>query len=113
MTDRQKQLIEGYLPTPRDPELEMNEYYVLDQRDRPTKVMIVGIAPKDEETIYQVITTTAGRSVHGPYEVAGYFGESWYYMGSLYDNKEDCRACIHSWYHGWEKLRELQRKEGS
>ena len=110
MTDREKQLIEGYLPTPRDQELETDEYYVLDMRDRPTKVRIVGIAPEDDETIYQVITP-AGRPVHGPYEAAEHFGGSWYYMGSLYDNKEDCKACVHSWYHNWEKLRELQRKE--
>ena len=112
MTDRQKQLIEGYLPTPPDPELEQGEYYVLDMRDRPTKVRIVNIAPHDDETIYQVVTP-AGRLVHGPYETAdGLFGGGWYYKSSLYDNKQDCKDSVHSWFHDWEELRALQKKEG-
>lgn len=113
MTDRQKQLIAGYLPNPRDPELKMGEYYVLDMRDRPTKVRLVNIAPHGDDTVYQVVTP-AMRTVHGPYEVSGMselFGGGWYYKGSLYDNKQDCKDSVHSWCHYWEDLRELQRKE--
>ena len=113
MTDWQKQLIAGYLPNPRDPELKMGEYYVLDMRDRPTKVWLVSIAPHGDDTVYQVVTPS-GKAVHGPYEVSGMsevFGGGWYYKGSLYDNKQDCKDSVHSWYHYWEDLRMLQGRE--
>lgn len=41
----------------------------------------------------------------------GVFGGGWYFMGALYDNKEDCRNNTHPWYNYWERLRELQQKE--
>ena len=113
MTDRQKQLIAGYLPNPRDPDLEPDEYYVLDMRDRPTKVRLVNIAPHGDDTVYQVVTPT-GRAVHGPYEVEpDIFGGGWYYPGALYDNKQDCKDCTHSGYDWWEYLREIQQKEAA
>ena len=111
MTDRERQLIEAYIPSPRDPELEFGEYYVLDIRDRPVKVRVVNIAPHGEGTVYQV-ETPSGRLVHGCWESdADTWGGGWYAMAHLYDNKEDCRSSTHVMYDGWEHLRELQRKE--
>lgn len=112
MTDRERQKIEAYLPNPRDPELEFNEYYVLDNRDRPTKVHVVNIGfDKYSQEIWQVFTDK-GRLVHGSYETdSEMFGGGWYHPGALYDNKQDCKDCAHSMYDGWEELREIQQKE--
>ena len=112
ITDHQRKLIEGYLPNPRDPDLDPFDYYVLDIRDRPVKVHIVNIAAdKYGETIVQVFTDT-GRMVHGCYETdSELMGGSWYHMGALYDNREDCRACVHSQCNYWEELRKLQQEE--
>ena len=115
MTDRQRQMIEAYLPNPRDPELEFNEYYVLDNRDRPTKVHVVNIYfDKYDQQICQVFTGR-GRLVHGPYETdSEMFGGGWYHPGALYDNKQDCKDCAHSMNDHWEDLREIQlREEGA
>ena len=112
MTDRERSMIEGYIPSPPDPELQIGEYYVLDARDRPTKVHIVNIAPTREQMIYQVFTES-GKLVHGPWETdTETFGGGWYAKGSLYDNKEDCRNDTHISCDFWEDLREIQRKEG-
>ena len=114
MTDRERQKIEGYLPNPRDPELEFNEYYVLDNRDRPTKVHVVNIGfDKYGQEIWQVFTDK-GRLVHGPYEVEpDIFGGGWYHPSALYDNRQDCKDCTHSGYDWWEHLREIQQKEAA
>lgn len=113
MTDRERQMIEAYLPNPRDPELEIFEFYVLDMRDRPVKVRAVNIGyDKHEQEIRQVFTDK-GRLVHGQYEVdSELFGGGWYHPGALYDNKKDCKDCTHSMYDHWEALRALQMKEG-
>ena len=112
MTERQKQMIDAYLPSPRDPDLEDDWYYVLDARDRPVKVRIFAIAfDREGNTIVQVCDK-AGRFVHGPYETDSVsLGGSWYHEGSLYDNKPDCKSSLHSWYHDWEALRKLQMEE--
>ena len=114
MTDRERQMIEAYLPHPRDPELEQGEYYVLDMRDRAVKVHIVNIAfDKYDEEICQMYTSR-GQLVHGAYECEpDLFGGGWYHLGALYDNKEDCKASTHSMYYGWERLREIQREEAT
>lgn len=113
MTDRQRQLIEGYLPTPPDPELEPYfDYYVEDMRGRAVKVHIQNIGFNSEnKSIYQV-RTEAGRLVHGPWECdSELFGGGWYTKANLYDNKEDCIHSEHSMYDDWEVLRGIQRKE--
>lgn len=113
MTDRQRKMIEGYLPTPRDPELDECDYYVLDMADRVQRVHIVNIGYSGKHAIHQVITDR-GHLVHGPYEeMPDLLGGGWYRMAALYDNKPDCRASEHSMYDDWEQLRELQRKEAS
>lgn len=37
ITDKQRQMIAGYLPHPRDPELDFDQYYVKDTSDRVRK----------------------------------------------------------------------------
>ncbi len=112
MTDHQKQQIECYLPNPRDPDLEEGCYYVLDIRDRPTKVHVRNIAfDIFGDEIVQVFTDS-GRLVHGCYETeTETFGGGWYHMGALYDNREDCRYSVHSMCNHWEALRRLQKEE--
>ena len=112
MTDRERKMIEGYLPSPRDPDLGPFEYYVLDNRDRPVRVTVSHIGYDRDQAIFQVFTPS-GKLVHGPYETSqDLWGGGWYYKGSLYDNKDDCRSCTHSWCHFWEDLRRMQEEEG-
>ena len=112
MTDRQKQMIAGYLPNPRDPDLDPLDYYVEDMRGRAITVHIQNIASNSYDTTIYQVCTDSGRLVHGPYETESeLFGGGWYTMGSLYDNREDCIHSEHSMFDGWEELRELQRKE--
>ena len=111
MTDRQRQMIAGYLPNPRDPELGPMEYYVEDARGRAVRVHVGSIGYSGEEAIYQVMTDS-GRLVHGPWETQpDLFGGGWYTMANLYDNKEDCIHSEHCMYSGWEDLRKLQEAE--
>ena len=112
MTDQQKQMIAGYLPNPRDPDLDPLDYYVEDMRGRAITVHIQNIAYNSYGTTIYQVCTDSGRLVHGPYETESeLFGGGWYTMGSLYDNREDCIHSEHSMFDGWEELRELQRKE--
>ena len=114
MTDRQRQMIAGYLPNPRDPELDPFDYYVEDMRGRAITVHIEQITFNSYGTTIYQVRTESGRLVHGPYETdTELFGGGWYTMGNLYDNKEDCIHSEHSMYDGWEELRELQQKEAT
>lgn len=45
MTDRERQMIESYLPHPRDPQLGQDEYYVLDAAGRVQHVRLTDIFP--------------------------------------------------------------------
>lgn len=111
MTDRERRMIEGYIPNPRDPELDTFEYYMLDSADRVIKVRVTGIASHDERSIYHVVREN-GQGVYNASGMVGFgFYEGWYYMSALYDNKEDCRHQEHLMYDHWERLRELQQKE--
>ena len=109
MTDREKQLIEAYIPSPRDPELEMFEYYAKDTADRIHKVRITDIYPDEYDTTYGVVDVSSERRVD-----AGWADPfKGFRMYNLYDNKDDCRNNTHFGYDEWEKLREIQMKEGS
>lgn len=113
MTDREKLQIEYYLPNPPDPELDLMEYFVEDMRGRAVKVTFsnIGFDNQGEEILQ--CRDTSGHLVHGPYECEpGLFGGGWYHKGALYDNKEDCKASSHIMCGYWEKLREIQKKEG-
>jgi len=107
MTDRQRQLIKGYLPHHRDPELEWDQYYVLDTADRVRKVEIREILPHDPYIEYGVYEVSTGRRVDPGW------GSEWrgFRMGHLYDNKEDCRHREHDMYDDWEHLRKIQEEE--
>ena len=112
MTERQKQLIEGYLPSPRDQSLDKFEYYVEDSRGRAVVVHVGNIAyDKYERAIYQVFTAS-GQLIHGPHECdTETFGGGWYHMSALYDNKTDCKNWEHTMYDDWEELRKIQEAE--
>lgn len=110
MTDRDRQLIDAYIPSPPDPELCFGEYYVLDSRGRPIRVRVVNIASYRERMVYQVLTSS-NHLVHGCWETdTETFGGGWYAKAHLYDNKEDCRHSSHMMYDNWEQLREKQRE---
>lgn len=106
MTERQRQMIEGYIPNPRDPELGDDDFYILDPYDRVQKVYITDINPgrMNEGVRYGVRYSSTGKKYGG-----SDYGNT--YMSQLYDNKEDCRNQTHMLFEGWEELRELQRKE--
>lgn len=114
MTDRERLMIEGYLPSPPDPELEKGfEYYMLDSADRVVKVRIRDISYHDERGIYRVVRENGKGVFNAPGMVGFGFYDGWYFMSALYDNKEDCRNQEHLLYDRWESLRELQQKEAA
>ena len=109
MTDREKQMIDAYLPHPRDPELDVDEYYVQDTAGRIQKVSVTDIFP---DIVHDTTTYGVRRASDGKVIDAGY-GDPFigFSMGCMYDNKQDCRDRTHGVFDGWERLRELQQKE--
>lgn len=106
MTEREKQLIEAYIPSPRDTTLGEFQYYVKDSSGRIQKVEITDIySCADGETLYRVVQADTRRQVKGWRKYDGYA------MSELYDNKQDCKDEIHIGYSCWEQLREIQQKE--
>lgn len=107
LTDREKQLIEAYIPSPRDTSLTEFEYYVEDMSGTIQRVEITDILPRiDKDTIYLVVQTNTRRRVKGCQEYDGFT------MSYLYDNKKDCKDGTHNCFPYWERLREIQTKEG-
>lgn len=105
MTDRERQLIEAYLPHPRDPELPEGEYYVLDRANRVQRVYVTDIYPHFEgEDELVVVQADTRKTVTGWMEFGGFP------MSDLYDNREDCRARAHVAYAYWEQLRKLEEE---
>lgn len=110
MTDRQRQMIEGYIPGEPDPTLEWGEYYMLDSADRVIRVRATDISwSNDGQEIRRPIRPNGTGVFNAPGGVTGMDG--WVFMSFLYDNKEDCKHNTHAWYHDWEDLRLLQQKE--
>lgn len=109
MTDRERLMIQEYLPNPPDPTLEEDEFFLL-QNGRVIRVYPLDILPHKDGTCYGLYTKRGGRLVR--------VDEGWddpnhgAYRHELYDNKKDCRDQTHYWYENWESLRDLQRKEG-
>lgn len=97
--------INAYLPNPRDKELDIYEYYVLDTYERVQKVYIFEINPCKENTLYNVRKSSDGKIVHS------WNGERGFAMGYLYDNKIDCKNHEHDWYDGWKELRRAQNEQ--
>lgn len=104
MTDRQRQMIEAYLPHERDESLDWDEYYVKDTAERIQKVHIFEICPCGEETHYGV-RTDSGKTIRC-FTSDGRFAKR-----HMYDNKIDCKNETHFMFDNWEKLRELQINE--
>lgn len=103
MTDREKELIEAYIPSPRDNTLDSFQYYAQDSSGRIQKVEITDILPRAEgETVYRVVQADTRKRVKGWREYDSYA------MSDLYDNKQDCKDETHIGYSYWERLREIQ-----
>ncbi len=106
MTDREKELIEAYIPSPRDNTLDSFQYYAQDSSGRIQKVEITDILPRAEgETVYRVVQADTRKRVKGWREYDSYA------MSDLYDNKQDCKDETHIGYSYWERLREIQQRE--
>lgn len=107
MTDRERKMIEAYIPSPKDETLSFGEYYILDDHDRVQKVYIQDIMPGmiDESTKYGVKFCSTGKRYNG---WKGYGNTD---MSELYDNKEDCRNMTHCMYGDWEKLRWMEGED--
>lgn len=110
MTDRERLMIQEYLPNPPDPTLEFDEFYFL-QNNRVIRVYALDCFPHKDDTCYGLYTKRGSRLVR----VDEGWGDPFHgaYRHELYDNKEDCRNQTHSWFDRWEELRELQQKEAS
>lgn len=115
MTERQKQLIEGYIPNPRDRSLENGEYYLLYYGrggERIRKVYIREILPHSEGysswNEYGVYDSKTNARIDSGWN-SPFRGHK---MADLYDNKEDCKNQTHVMYDGWEELRKIQEREG-
>ena len=108
MTDREKELIEAYIPSPRDTTLGDFEYYAQDLNGRIQRVEITDIFPTaDGGTLYRVVQTNSR------HRVKGWCDYDAYAMSDLYDNKQDCKDETHLGYNYWERLREIQQKEAT
>ena len=110
--ERTQQMIDYYLPNPPDPDLEQNEFYYLQEvnTSRVIKVYALDILPVRNGTEYGLYTKKGGRLV----KVDTGYGDPFKgaRMCDLYDNKIDCRNREHNTCDDWQRLREIQRKEG-
>ena len=111
MTDRERELIAAYIPSPRDEELGEYDYYVKVYCGNKTKILrghITEIFPYfvENENRYR-ICTDSGKTINN-WKQDGTFS-----MRELYDNKQDCRDGTHAWFDNWEKLREIQKAESA
>lgn len=105
MTDRIKQMIEWYIPNPRDESLDRGEYYYKREDGKIFKVWISEICPTEYGIGYRCRYSHNCKLVHA-------FGEyGTIPMRQLYDNKKDCADCSHLMFDNWEELRELQNGE--
>ncbi len=114
LDEHTRKMIEGYIPSPPDPELQPFEYYYLQSTmkgEQVIKVQILSIFPgmpnmPPEYEICQVRSDGLRRVDVG-------WGDHFRgaYMSQLYDNKQDCRDQTHLWYENWERLRELEKEE--
>ncbi len=109
LTDRQKQLIESYIPSHRDESLDRDEYYVLysgRSKEYIRKVRICTFLPHGDSIEYGVRDVKSNAWVDAGY---GTPFRGWR-MAALYDNKEDCKNQTHCMYANWEDLRKIQQE---
>ena len=113
MDERTRQMIEYYLPNPPDPDLDMNEFYYLQEgmKSRVIKVYALDIWPKMDGNEYGLYTQRGGRLV----KVDTGYGDPFKgaRMCELYDNKIDCRNREHSTCDEWQQLRKIQMEGGT
>lgn len=116
MTDRERLMIQEYLPNPPDLTLGCEEFYYRQSTmkgEQVIKVQVINIFPG----------TLHGDMEYGIYQVFGnslrWVDTGWgdrnrgCHRSELYDNKEDCRNQTHMWCENWEHLRKLQQEEAS
>lgn len=104
MTDRERTMIEAYIPSPRDKTLKQGvEYYVMGLDNKVYKVHICEILPNDDTTEYGCYTDK-GR------HIKSYRKHEGWHMCDLYDNKQDCKNLTHGAYEYWEELRKIQEQ---
>ena len=113
MDERTRMMIEAYIPSPPDPDLEDGEYYYLQSTakgDQVIRVQVVEVLPLQSGTEYGIYQQRGQRMVRVD---AGY-GEAWRGVrkSALYDNKQDCRDQTHIMADDWERLRQLQNTQG-
>ncbi len=112
MTDKERQLIEEYLPGEPDPSLQEGEYYYLQSTsggDRVIRVFPLDILPHRDGVEYGIYQQKGGRLV---WVDSGWGDRSrGVHFYDLYDNKEDCKNRTHYFLDEWEALRRKQREE--
>ena len=113
MTERERELIENYLPNPPDPGLQDGEYYYLQSTmggERVIRVFALDILPHKDGVEYGIYQQKGSRLVR----VNSGWGDPTRGVRKhdLYDNKQDCIDRTHYFMDEWEDLRETQRKEG-
>lgn len=98
--ETRKQLIEQYIPSPRDSDLEEGDYYVLSENGVVQKGWISDIAiDRNGNEIYR-LRNKKGVVRCWASDALGYVRKH-----CLYDNKKDCKAETHFAYDDWEELR--------
>lgn len=111
MTEKEKQMIEAYLPGEPDPELREGEYYYLQSTmggDRVIRVFPLDILPHKDGTEYGIYQEKGGKLVW--VDVGWGDRNRGVRFGYLYDNKDDCRNNTHYFLDEWETLRKAQRE---
>ena len=105
MTDREKMMIEAYIPSPPDETLGFDEFYVRDTAGRVRRVRVVEILPHNHSMTYGLVEISTGRRIDAGNgsEFVGFT------RGQMYDNRNDCRDNTHDWVDDWERLRALQQ----
>ena len=111
MTDREREMIDYYLPNAPDTELEEGEYYYLQNKsgtERIIRVYPLDVFPTKRGTEYGLYTKKGGRLCW----VDTGWGDNHYrgaYRSDLYDNKTDCKNQTHMGCSWWEDLRKVQQ----
>lgn len=112
MDDRTRQMIEAYIPHPRDTSLEDGEYFYLQGTlggDRVIRVFALDILPHRDGTEYGIYQKKGARLVR----IDSGWGDPnrGVTMGYLYDNAQDCRDQTHNSISWWEDYRIAQEED--
>lgn len=113
MTERERQMIEAYLPHLPDPTLDDGEYYFkLETSGGPRiiKVYPLDILPYHDGIEYG-LWQRRGNTLHWVDGRGTGERDRGVRFANLYDNRQDCIDQTHWWYDGWEQLRGKQMEE--